>query len=131
MRSFILGCFVAMTLLAVSQLVAAPYNLTQNGNATLARPCSHLGRNMATVAATAATTNRSGAIAPGQQLMVTCDVDVHMLQGASGVTGDTTNGTVLWDHVPYWFVSEPSGQYFAFTKKSGESDGSCYVTECR
>lgn len=123
-------CLLCIVLVA-HQITAAPVNLPLAGAMNTSRPCSHLGTAKSDVAATSATTNRSAAMAVNTQVYVTCDVDVHMLQGASAVTGNTTTGTVLWDHIPYWFMAETSGQYFAFTKKSGEADGTCYVTECR
>jgi hypothetical protein len=130
MKGFLYG-LVAVVALYTGVLYAAPVFMTPGGSATVARPCSHKGINKSDVAATSATTNRSAAMAINQQVMITCDVDVHVVQGPSGATGSTTNGAVLWDHVPYWLLSEEDGQYFAFTKKSGESDGTCYVIECR
>jgi hypothetical protein len=125
------GLISGFIVLQVKDIVAAPVNLPLSGAMNTSRPCSHKGLAKSDVTSASSTSNRSAAMTANTQVYVTCDVDSQMVQGSSGVTGSATNGVVLWDHTPYWFMAESSGEYFAFTKKSGEADGTCYVVECR
>ncbi len=121
-----------LTVLLLNHFVfATPVNLPLAGAANTSRPCSHFGIAGQTIVSDATTSHRTAtAVTVSAQAMVTCDNDTSMVQGPSGVTG-ATGQVVLWDHVPYWFLSETGGQYFAFTKQPSEADGSCYVIECR
>ena len=115
-----------------SYIVAAPLPITPAGAANLTRPCSHRGVPSEEVNSTATPSTAATAVTIGSGFTVTCENKAWMRQGAVGVTGIVTTGVPLFaSNVPYWFTSEELGQYVGFVKKSGETDGKCYVTECR
>ncbi len=115
-----------------SYIVAAPLPITPAGAANLTRPCSHRGSPSVEVDSTATPSTDATAVTIGSAFTITCDNKAWMRQGAVGVTGITITGVPLFSaNVPYWFTSEELGQYVGFVKKSGETDGKCYVTECR
>ena len=123
----------ALGLLAVHALTvfADPLSFSGGAAANMARPCSHKG--ITTEAVTSSTTHTTAtARTVGAVVMVICRNKAWMAQGASNVTAasDGTNAYLVND-TPYWFLTETSGNYFAFVKVSGETDSTCYVTECR
>jgi hypothetical protein len=130
--AIVLGFIGGYSLVSLVAQAASPPSFTAAGAANLSRPCSHKGVPSEEVNSTGTASTAATAITVGSAFTVTCENKAWMRQGAVGVTGITVTGVPLFSaNVPYWFLSEESGQYVGFIKKSGETDGKCYVTECR
>lgn len=124
--------FVVLSIASYIVAAPAPPALSVGGAANLTRPCSHAGSASVEVDSSATPSTNATAITVNSGFTVTCENKAWMRQGAVGVTGITITGVPLFSsNVPYWFTSETGGQYVGFVKKSGETDGKCYVTECR
>lgn len=133
MKHFLYTFFALVVMFELIDFVtAAPIALNAAGAGNVSRPCSHKGSPSHEVDSSATPSTDATAVTIGASFMVTCENKSWMRQGAVGVTGATGIGAPLFTaNIPYWFLSEEGGQYVGFVKKSGETDGKCYVTECR
>lgn len=133
LRNTIYSLAVLLSILAIGNYVqSAPITFPAGAAANLSRPCSHTGVTGSTGASTGSSAQANGSVTVGAVAMVTCFNNAWGAQGASGaVTAVVGTGIPITKNVPYWFVTETSGNYFAFIKQTGESDSTCSVLECR
>ena len=117
----------------VHSAVAPALSFSAASAANLSRPCSHAGVTGVTGASTGSSAQANGTgFKEGAAVMVTCFNNAWGAQGATGLTAVATGvGIPITKNVPYWFVTELAGTYFAFIKQSGETDSTCSLIECR